>query len=517
MKRRLLSFVMCLALVLSTVVMASCSDEDNSLAISGGENDGFTTTSKNDPITICIYSIRGEGTTDEAIELVEKELSRIAVARYNTTIDLILIDEEDYAAMVFTKLRMAISAYNTSRLDPSGLTQTKEEMDEIKASNVDYQDENGRSYGVREATNLSSEVLNGTFDIFLCYTPEEGNKALYNPDAIIDENPLGMFEILYREKALAPLTTYLNGLYSDVKNILYTHALDYVTRPSYKNASAKEVYGIPNNYVYGSYDYIIFNEDYVNEFISPNGNGVDKSEFIPIGGQNTSRYRALILELANKHVLDKNISFKTYDEYEAYVNENASGEKLFDIDLETRFESYEDYLDYTIDDGDFAIARISGSMAVKELFSDEEKHDNLDVYVEKANSVTNQKDFCDSMYCIGINNLGKEGDAVRVQRSMDVLKLINTNKEFRNILQYGVEGTHYTQYTEDEDVNPLTSSRKDSKYMNVNPKYFGNMFLLYSSTNMTEAEKLLAKDNWQMAKDQIIDLVPWITEDREGE
>ena len=51
----------------------------------------------------------------------------------------------------------------------------------------------------------------------------------------------------------------------------------------------------------------------------------------------------------------------------------------------------------------------------------------------------------------------------------------------------------------------------------MNPKYFGNMFLLYPSSDMTDEEKLMAKNGWQMTKDQIIDLVPWVTENNNGQ
>ncbi len=510
MKKRLLSLFMCLLMVCSAFVMASCSDDEGALEkLSSGEDDEFTTTSTNDPTTICIYSIRGEGTTDEAIELVEHELSRIAVSKYNTRIDLILIDEEDYASMIFTKVKMAVNAYNSSLIKDINSV-TEDQLAEIRKSNIDYVDENGRSYGINEATNLSSEVLNGTLDIFLCYTPEGGNSSLYRKDAYIaPDKQYSMFEVLYREQGLAPLSTYLNNLYSDLKSVVYTHALEYVTRPKYKENTIKEIYGVPNNYVYGAYDYVIFNEKYVNEFISPNGNGTDKTDFLT----SKTRYDALLEEIKAKYDNDS-------------LTEAGSR-----IHTEMTFSSYEEYLDFALEDkdttdaytNDFAIARVSGSKAVGELFADDIKHGNLDVYtvspnvhevgsVDEFGTLIKEDALCESMFCIGLNAMGADQSGERVKRSLDILKLINTNKEFRNTLQYGVEGTHYTQYSEEEDVNPISSARNDSKYMNMNPKYFGNMFILYSSSTMTESEKLMAENNWRMAKNQILDVVPWLSD-----
>ncbi len=492
MKKRLLSLMMCILIVFSALVMASCSDDEGTLEKLGGESDELTTTSTNDPMTICIYSIRGKGTTDEAIALVEKELSRIAVRKYNTTIKLILIDEEDYAAVMFTKVKTAIAAYNSSLIkDLTSVTQ--EELAEIRKSNVDYKDEDGNSYYVKEASNLPSDVLNGTLDIFLCYTPEGGNGALYDPNYYVPESrQYSMFDILYREKALAGLSSYLSGNYSDLNSVLYTHALKYVTRAD-KNGD-DEIYGIPNNYVYGSYEYIIFNDEYVEDIISPDGHGSDKSAYVPTNTANTKRFNNLLKSLKKAQ---ENGTIPA----DVVITDNDGNIPKFD--------TYEEFKAYTDNGGDFAIARVSGSKSVGSILEDD-RYENFDVYVEKYNQVTNTEDFCESMYCIGLNNLG-DGSGERVKRCLDILKLMNTNKEFRNTLQYGVEGTHYTQYTEDEDVNPISSAKNESKYNQIGlEKYFGNMFLLYPNSDMTEDEKLLAAENWALAKEQILQLVPWV-------
>lgn len=493
MKKRLLSFMMCILIVFSAIVMASCSDDEGTLEKLGGESDELTTTSTNEPMTICIYSIRGKGTTDEAIKLVEKELSRIAVRKYNTTIDLILIDEEDYAAVMFNKIEKAIAAYNSSLIkDLSAVTD--EELEEIRKANIDYKDDDGTSYGLKIESNLPSEVLNGTLDIFLCYTPEGGNASLYDPkENIPTSKQYSMFDILYKEKALAGISSYLSGNYSELNSALYTHALKYVTRPD-KNGD-DEVYGVPNNYVYGSYEYIVFNDEYVGKFTSPEGNGYDKSDYVPNTTANTKRFDNLLKSLKKAQ---------------------ESGEIPADVVITDNdgnipsFDTYEEFKAYVDNGGSFAAARVKGSVAVGNILKDD-KYENFDVYVEKYNKVTNTEDFCESMYCIGLNNLGTDGSGERIKRCLDVLKLINTNKEFRNTLQYGVEGTHYTQYTEDEDVNPISSARADSKYNQIGlEKYFGNMFLLYPNSDMTEDEKLLAASNWELAKEQILELVPWV-------
>lgn len=482
MKKRLLSLIMCALMIVSAFVMSACGDEDDGLAEKAGEK-GVETTSSNAPMTICIYGIREPGTTDEAIAKVEEALSAISVRRYNTTIDLILIEEEEYAAQIFSKVKMAVSKYNTGLLNNKKLTSA--EKQEIMASNVDYyyNNEEGNQklpYNVKQATNISSEVLNGTLDIFLVYDPEPGSPVLdvnseYYNEALTNYS---MFDILYNEKALAPLKSMLSsGTYSSVKSVVYTDALNYVTRPSYKNEKATDIYGVPNNYIYGNYEYVIFNKEYV-DLIYP---GVDKSEIATENGQ----LDALIAEI------------------EARKESGAQG--FTDLhSVERTFSSYEEYVRLPDNEKRFAIGYIKGNNALEQLF---ETHTNLDVYPMVVNAVKSDVDYdrkmCSSMFCVG--SPAQDKDNERLKRSMDILLLMNTNTDFRNILQYGVEGVHFTQYSDDE-VIPISSDRAEAKY-SMNMKYSGNMFLLYPSVDMTAEQRAMAANNWQLAKDQVYELL----------
>ena len=66
------------------------------------------------------------------------------------------------------------------------------------------------------------------------------------------------------------------------------------------------------------------------------------------------------------------------------------------------------------------------------------------------------------------------------RRAMQIIYAINTNSDVRNLLQYGVENTHYT-LTEENVVNPIEGS---SYKMNI--LYTGNAFLAYYDEQWTE-------------------------------
>ena len=472
MARKILSFVMCMLIVVSTMVMSACGDDETDV-YSGGSGSKTETVSSNEPMTICIYGIKEPGTTDAAIEKVEEALSKISVRKYNTTIDLILIEEEEYAAMMFAKAKMAINSYNTQRLSDKKLTADEKKL--IMQSNVDYWYTTGDgqrySYDVKEATNIPSEVLTGTLDIFLVYNPEPDSVVL-DPDSEYYNKALttySMFDIMYNEQILAPLNSYFKGAYSAVKSTIHTHALQYVTRKQYSTSidgtpsTVDDYFGVPNNYIYGDYDFVIFNKTFVDKLYS----GTDKSEI----AKDPAKLTALIKELTEKQGTE---GFE-------YTN------------VEKRFTSYEEYLE-TANSETFAIGYISGYNAVEQLF---ESHENLDVYVTKENVVSSPSEYCDSMFAIGRSTES-------VERCLDILLLINSNKEFRNILQYGVEGVHYTQYR--ELITPISGDKEESKYF-MDMKYSGNMFILYPSSDMDAEMRKMAENEWQLAKDQVIQLV----------
>ena len=496
MKKRLLALLMCALMIASSFMLGSCSEEEN-LETLGGDSETLTT-STNTPMTISIYSVRGEGTTDEAIELVEKALSKIAIRRFNTTIDLVLIDEEDYASQMFAKVRMAVNSYNTKRLNDKTLDNTQKNA--IMASNVDYQrDGTGEAkydYYVKQSTNLPSDVLTGELDIFLVYEPEAGIGSLYNDSAPEIAKKYSMFDILYNEQALAPLKSYLNGEYSEVKAGIYAHALKYVTREGYKTSTEQkdtkmpdDYFGVPTNYIYGSYEYVIFDTGFVNKIFD----GADKQSYATSyetefkGKTNpTGKFAELVKELTEK----QGTPGYEYDHVIKYFPDQ---------------KAYESYL---ASDETFAIGIVTGDKAVEQLF---EQHERLDVYVSGRNTVTygagvpaeDLDGYCNAMFCIGTPAL--ENGGARAKRCLEILDLISNNKEFRNIFQYGVEGTHYTQYS--DEVIPLESPKLESKYF-MDMKYTGNMFILYTSSEMDESMKLMSKNNWQLAKDQNVELVP---------
>ncbi len=81
-------------------------------------------------------------------------------------------------------------------------------------------------------------------------------------------------------------------------------------------------------------------------------------------------------------------------------------------------------------------------------------------------------------------------------RSMQIVTYLNTNADFRNLLQYGVEGTHYKLVEEDgkQTVSYLTDDEGNALYL-MDVFKTGNAFLAYTEPDMDS-------DVWEIGKKQ---------------
>ena len=96
MKRRLISIALCLAMLCTAIMTASCGNEDDMSDVGEDKVAGA--------MTITIWGIKEKGTTDEAIAEVEAAMSRITEAQFNTAVKLMLYTENEYDNMLEKKM-----------------------------------------------------------------------------------------------------------------------------------------------------------------------------------------------------------------------------------------------------------------------------------------------------------------------------------------------------------------------------------------------------------------------------
>lgn len=109
-------------------------------------------------------------------------------------------------------------------------------------------------------------------------------------------------------------------------------------------------------------------------------------------------------------------------------------------------------------------------------------------------------DVYNSMFAIGVNS-------VEPSRSLEIITYINTNAEFRNLLQHGIEDVNYIKHTTDADENGnsmvyVTETENNLYKMDIYKT--GNAFLAYP-TSVAQAYE------WEYGKFQNLDAAMYPT------
>lgn len=154
------------------------------------------------------------------------------------------------------------------------------------------------------------------------------------------------------------------------------------------------------------------------------------------------------------------------------------GGKILDNSMFTKqlevLKSYENkgyFYNEAEDEGKkFAMGYIKGDATTIEEFVDE-----YEIYVLET-PVLNKADIYEHM-------MGVSSTTTSVSRSMQILTLLNTDEEFRNLILYGIEGEHYdllptdVVMNEDGDTYKKVVRRNNNYVMDENKT--GNVFIAY--------------------------------------
>ncbi|MBQ2686265.1 MAG: hypothetical protein IJF55_00850, partial [Clostridia bacterium] len=132
-------------------------------------------------------------------------------------------------------------------------------------------------------------------------------------------------------------------------------------------------------------------------------------------------------------------------------------------------------------DKNFAAGFMVGNMSIMEKYSD-------DYYVIRVGAPkVDGNEVFNGLY--GIAYCADEYS----ERCMEIITAMNTDKELRNILAYGVENEHYIVSEDTGRVSVVSDEY-------VMPIYrTGNAFLLMQNENMTEEELAISANSWKYA------------------
>lgn len=490
MKKRIAALVL-LFVMLCSVVLTSCNKQTE-----------IDPEEQRRARTITLYCITGEETTQEAIKRVEEALNRITKKRYSTQIVLRFFTKDKYDQVIDDLVAdIALEQKQLADYESESAAQAKESkriaaidklisIDKAEVttrkliiwSTETEEDENDEEEETFETEkNIFDEdvekypdVTDTQLDIFLICGTENLNKY-------VSEEPYASDG----ESFLVPMDEALTLKSKSIKQ--------YVNQNILLAGKVGNVqYAIPTNKrMAGDSTYLVLDKELLGKY------GFKEEDIRSLTSDNFAAYLAAIKENEPDIVPflsapeapgvvslfgEKSI-FGTYVANTAVTGFKAVPKNLLSAyqytDHVIYMEQYKrnGYIPETVDEN----ARW-GAAVVKASDSDIEDLYDPDKYAVKVLSKGMATTETIGEYMFGISKYTKD-----VERCMEVITLINTNPEIRNLLQYGVGGYNYRI---DPDTGKLV--RLNNEYM-MDIFSTGNTFIAYPEEDME-------LDEWEKAK-----------------
>ncbi len=471
MKKRIVSFLIAV-FCLIPFVLTGCSS---------GEDGGTVITTK--PYTINLYGITGESTTEDAILAVQNELNKYTEGNFGTRVILHLYTEDEYYKVIDEKF---------------------ESLQNVKPTVSDSETTDTASTAAPETTGGTETGSENSGSTDTAYPAEKDTQL----DIFMVQGKKNLNKYIDGQK-LTSLTTVLNDsekiVNKYINKIILTNAISGGKTDSANGVfTGGSLYGIPNNYVFGEYTYLLVNKEIAEQY------GYAEEDVSTLGGlrnflDDAAKDHKDHITLYNEPVLNK-ISFgpdipligsmlhnkvntftslapnlltenKEYIEYWELMNDATKGNYVVEGDQ------------YALpEDKKVAAAFLKGDSTLPEDYKDDY---HVITYMKP---VATDEERPGTMFCVSKYT-------VSVQRCMQVIAALQTVASFRNTFQYGVEGVNY----EVDDTTGLVNYLNEDYMMDEADT--GNLFLLTPNNRMDAKMLKLAENNWELGKAQLRDTI----------
>lgn len=446
--KKILSLILCLLMIVP--MLASCSSDE-------GEEQTVKTSARN-AVTLGMYVITEEETTPDAAQAVEDAINAIIKSRYTTKVDIVFLTEDEYYQTVEARLE-AMKETGALPVETEAVTGDEEAEDTVIADETFVNE-----YGVTEIKYPSlgaSQIDILMLTDFSKYVKYVDNGWLYS------------------------LTNALSNEGRKLGDYIYPSILD-----SAKVRGA--VYAIPNNRPIGDEcEYMIIDKELAKEFglKADKVSGIaDLKEFLAWVKENKAGVTPIngdvdLLDLAG-------VTYMGYDSLKRdLVDEfslvGALGDTATNVESLFANETYKNkllsaaevyYGGYFGNSAKFAVSVKTGT--IEDMAKDAEKYE----IVALRAGAEPARELCSSAFAVSRYTKN-------FSRVMEVITLINTDEEVRNLLQYGIENVNY-------DIDELTGelSRLNNTYM-MDLYKTGNVY-------MAHPEEGMPLNIWEMAKKQ---------------
>ena len=488
MNKRLIALFLCLVMMLS-VFMTACAEDSEEDAKNELEQAKVASN-----MTLTMWIVSESPVSEEIRNDVSKAINALTKAKYKTQLEILYLSEEEY----FSKLTEAIAAYE----------QTK------KAQNANKPTQTGTT-GEEEGTTVEEIVTdeNGMYRDNYPIVLENQVDIIYIGDVKDGDGKLlmsgqQMYTELRAKNWLAAIDEAIKGDAKKIKEFVSPTLLSAVQEKGV-------TYAVPNNNVIGEYTYMCLNKEmmdryslqghltrgsiksFANEYVYQFLNQIvryEKGSLLPVD----ATYEECLAFLAYYWNIDTDDYSINSDEFSIFgtplfgsqpsrgqdavtVQSLLENEEFTKHYLElNKFRMNEEYDFFRTEQTE---NKSYDAYGVRFLSSEKEgfviengigKYEGTDYYlVPVIYPTATASDIYSNMFAVASTTLN-------VDRSMQIITYLNTNTEVRNLLQYGIEGQHYT--IENGAVSRVAD--KAGNYYEMDIYATGNAFLAYLEPQM---------------------------------
>ncbi len=465
MKNRIIAMLL-LVTMLATTLLTSCSDIDT----------GFEEETSSIPaVTLHLYGTKGEGTTDEAIALVQEEINKITEDKYKTTVVLKFFSEEEYDTVIedaFVKLEEQMERNELA--EKAATAAAKAQREAAKLLSLDEQKEKKRAQREYEKWAESQPAIEEEIDINMSDDVQLDIFMVDDYDYYVD---------LMTRELITEVSSYVNSSYNIITKFV---------NPVFMGAAklGGTLYGIPANRVMNADGY----------YYAVNTALAEKYGLVLSGAPELHKFDAFFESVKNNEygiapLLAPPEKIQGYDFYNddmvntgAYGIVNKEGVSNGSYSLEFSFIPGRTMTDkgaaylhfnrvaqyrtngYYAEDGadplttDFAVGIFKGSIdSIKEDLG--AKGELYTYYPYSYPKVVTEDAFA-STFVVGATTKYPA-------RAVELISGFCINKDLRNLITFGVEDIHYEVNSDEKTIVKLNND------YNMGFETYGNSLIGY--------------------------------------
>lgn len=509
MKKKLLCLFLCFAMLLSfSACLTSCSNSSSDDDAEGTETESEADRSTMTLSMYVVTEIKAEYTAEElaalsdsdrakaevvmaAYQAVEDEINKMTKSKFKTQLDIHFLTEDEYYETVETAIKAteeeaelkeaaakALKKYIKEQKQ-AGNTDTEAVKSQFYAQNPQYArfEETTVAEGEEDTTTADETVLN-----------EYGVAELKYPD--ISANQVDILWIggtdnytrFVENEWLSQLNEELTGSSKKLKDFIYPEFLDAA------NSLTDGTYAIPNNTVMGEYTYLLLDKELLEKYYYDAATittladiegfladiAAYEKDVIPFAGKgevynvhywtidpdtyayDPSQFQIVGCVYTTGATLGTNMSFSNLLRTEAYINQ---------LLILKKFEEAGYFVENYKDTDRYAATVVKGGAELEAVYGDDYR------MVVLENPMASENDIFGSMYAVGAYT-------ANVSRSMEIVTYLNTNSDFRNLLQYGIKDVNYR-------INENGALVRENQNYMMDLYKTGNIFIAYPEENMS--------------------------------